>query len=182
MLARVRASFDRQQMMSTLGVEVTSVEPGKVEMSLRHDDRFTQQHGFLHAGAVASVLDSACGYAAFSMMPPDAAVLTASYTINLLAPAAGERFTDHRRGGTGGPHPGRLPRRGVRRRRQAAVRGYAGHHDGIGRPARNQRLARRPGNLCNPALPGITSIAGPTRGCRAETLSVTRSIPPVGHN
>jgi uncharacterized protein (TIGR00369 family) len=93
MLARVRASFDRQQMMSTLGVEVTSVEPGKVEMSLRHDDRFTQQHGFLHAGAVASALDSACGYAAFSMMPPDAAVLTANYTINLLAPAAGERFT-----------------------------------------------------------------------------------------
>jgi acyl-coenzyme A thioesterase PaaI-like protein len=52
MLARVRASFDRQAMMSTLGVEVISVEPGKVEMSLRHDDRFTQQHGFLHAGAV----------------------------------------------------------------------------------------------------------------------------------
>jgi uncharacterized protein (TIGR00369 family) len=62
-------------------------------MSLRHDDRFTQQHGFLHAGAVASVLDTACGFAAFSVMPPEAAVLTASYTINLLAPAAGERFT-----------------------------------------------------------------------------------------
>ena len=92
-LARVRASFDRQEMMRTLGVEVTSVELGQVEMSLRHDDRFTQQHGFLHAGAVASVLDTACGYAALSVMPPDAAVLTASYTINLLAPAAGERFT-----------------------------------------------------------------------------------------
>ena len=92
MLTRVQASFDRQGMMSTLGVEVTAVEPGKVAMSLRHDDRFTQQHGFLHAGAVASVLDTACGYAAFSVMPPDAAVLTASYTINLLAPAAGERF------------------------------------------------------------------------------------------
>jgi uncharacterized protein (TIGR00369 family) len=92
-LARVQASFDRQEMMRTLGVEVTSVGPGTVEMSLGHDDRFTQQHGFLHAGAVASVLDTACGYAAFSVMPPDAAVLTASYTINLLAPAAGERFT-----------------------------------------------------------------------------------------
>ena len=92
MLARVRASFDRQGMMSTLGVEVTSVGPGTVEMSLRHDDRFTQQHGFLHAGAVASVLDTACGYAAFSVMPPEAAVLTAAYSINLLAPAAGERF------------------------------------------------------------------------------------------
>jgi uncharacterized protein (TIGR00369 family) len=93
MLTRVRASFDRQAMMTTLGVEVIAVEPGRVEMSLRHDDRFTQQHGFLHAGAVASVLDSACGYAAFSVMPADAAVLTASYTINLLAPAAGQRFT-----------------------------------------------------------------------------------------
>jgi len=93
MLARVRASFERQGMMSTLGVEVTSVEPGKVAMSLRPDDRFTQQHGFLHAGAVAAVLDTACGFAAFSVMPPEAAVLTASYTINLLAPAAGERFT-----------------------------------------------------------------------------------------
>lgn len=92
-LARVRASFDRQGMMSTLGVEVTAVEPGRVEMSLRHDERFTQQHGFLHAGAVASVLDTACGYAAYSVMPPEAAVLTATYTINLLAPAAGEWFT-----------------------------------------------------------------------------------------
>src|ERR1700678_2941548 len=92
MLARVRSSFDRQAMMATLGVEVIAVEPGRVEMSLRHDDRFTQQHGFLHAGAVASVLDSACGYAAFSVMPADAAVLTATYTINLLAPAAGQRF------------------------------------------------------------------------------------------
>ncbi len=93
MLARVQASFDRQAMMSTLGVQVTAVEPGRVEMSLRHDERFTQQHGFLHAGAVASVLDTACGYAAYSVMPPEAAVLTATYTINLLAPAAGERFT-----------------------------------------------------------------------------------------
>jgi len=93
MLARVQDSFDRQGMMTTLGVEVTAVEPGRVEMSLRHDDRFTQQHGFLHAGAVASVLDTACGYAAFSVMPPEAAVLTATYTVNLLAPAAGERFT-----------------------------------------------------------------------------------------
>ena len=92
MLARVRASFDRQAMMTTLGVEVIAVEPGRVEMSLRHDDRFTQQHGFLHAGAVASVLDTACGYAAYSVMPPEASVLTATYTINLLAPAAGERF------------------------------------------------------------------------------------------
>jgi uncharacterized protein (TIGR00369 family) len=92
MRARVRASFARQAMMATLGAELVSVERGQVELALRHDARFTQQHGFVHAGAVAAVLDSACGYAAFSLMPPEAAVLTASYTINLLAPAVGERF------------------------------------------------------------------------------------------
>ena len=92
MRARVQASFDRQAMMATLGAELVSVEPGRVELALRHDVRFTQQHGFVHAGAVAAVLDSACGYAAFSVMPPEAAVLTVSYTINLLAPAAGDRF------------------------------------------------------------------------------------------
>ena len=92
MQAGVRASIERQGMMATLGVELIAVERGRVQLALRHDDRFTQQHGFLHAGAVASVLDTACGYAAFSVMPSDAAVLTASYTINLLAPAAGERF------------------------------------------------------------------------------------------
>ena len=93
MVARVRASLQRQGMMATLGVELISVERGRVRMTLRHDDRFTQQHGFLHAGAVASVLDSACGYAAYSVMPPEASVLTVTYTVNLLAPAAGQRFT-----------------------------------------------------------------------------------------
>ena len=92
MRARVQASFGRQAMIATLGAELVSVEPGRVELALRHDARFTQQHGFVHAGAVAAVLDSACGYAAFSVMPPEAAVLTVSFTINLLAPAAGERF------------------------------------------------------------------------------------------
>jgi uncharacterized protein (TIGR00369 family) len=93
MVARVRDSLERQGMMVTLGVELIAIERGRVEMALNHDDRFTQQHGFLHAGAVASVLDSACGYAAYSVMPPDASVLTVTYTINLLAPAAGQRFT-----------------------------------------------------------------------------------------
>ena len=92
MLARVRDSIERQGMMATLGVELIAVERGRVQLALRYDDRFSQQHGFLHAGAVASVLDTACGYAAYSVMPPEASVLTATYTINLLAPAAGERF------------------------------------------------------------------------------------------
>ena len=92
MLARIRASFGRQGMMATLGVEVIAAEPGRVEMSLRRDDRLTQQHGFLHAGAITTVLDTACGYAAYSVMPPEASVLTATFTVNLLAPAAGQRF------------------------------------------------------------------------------------------
>ena len=92
MRERVRASIARQTMMTTLGVELVAVERGRVELALRHDERFTQQHGFLHAGAVAAVLDSACGYAAYSVMPPGAQVLTATYTINLLAPASGQRF------------------------------------------------------------------------------------------
>ena len=75
MLARVRASFDRQGMMSTLGVEVTAVEPGKVEMSLRHDDRFTQQHGFVHAGIVATQRGRPAG--ARSVDPDDVARLRA---------------------------------------------------------------------------------------------------------
>ena len=93
MAARVRASIERQGMMATLGAELITIERGRVEIALRYDERFTQQHGFLHAGAVASVLDSACGYAAYSVMPPDASVLTVTYTVNLLAPAAGQRFT-----------------------------------------------------------------------------------------
>ena len=92
MVKRVRDSLDRQGLMATLGVELTAIERGRVELTLRYDDRFTQQNGFMHAGAVASVLDSACGYAAYSVMPPEADVLTVTYTINLLAPAAGQRF------------------------------------------------------------------------------------------
>ena len=92
MRRRVLASFARQPMMATLGVEAVSVDPGRVVLAMPMDARFTQQHGFLHGGTVAAVLDSACGYAAFSLMPPDAGVLAAGYTINLLSPAAGQRF------------------------------------------------------------------------------------------
>ena len=73
-------------------LELRAVDLG-VELIMDHDDKFTQQHGFLHAGAVAAVLDSACGYAAYSTMPPEASVLTVTYTVNLMAPAAGQRFT-----------------------------------------------------------------------------------------
>jgi uncharacterized protein (TIGR00369 family) len=95
--ARVQASFERQQVMATLGIALTRLEPGEVELTMPFDARYTQQHGFLHAGIVSAALDSACGYAAFSLMPADAAILTVEFKTNLLAPAKGEQFTFHAR-------------------------------------------------------------------------------------
>lgn len=89
---RVRASFARQAAMRTIGATLASVAPGEVVIELPWAQPLTQQHGFLHAGMVATALDSACGYAGFSLMPADAAVLTIEYKINLLAPAKGQRF------------------------------------------------------------------------------------------
>jgi len=89
---RVRASFARQGVMETIGAQLTSVTPGTIEIEMPYAPELTQQHGFLHAGIISTALDSACGYAAFSLMPPDAAVLTIEFKINLLAPGKGERF------------------------------------------------------------------------------------------
>ena len=89
---RTRESFARQNAMATLGATLESVEPGRVVIAMAHRDSLTQQHGFIHAGMLAAALDSACGYAAFSLMPDDAAVLTIEFKINLLAPARGPRF------------------------------------------------------------------------------------------
>ncbi|MEO8654540.1 MAG: PaaI family thioesterase [Ramlibacter sp.] len=90
--ARVRASFARQAAMTTIGATLAEIEPGRVVIELPWAQALTQQHGFLHAGMVATALDSACGYSAFSLMPLGAAVLTIEYKINLLAPAQGSRF------------------------------------------------------------------------------------------
>lgn len=87
---RVRASFGRQAFMTTLGAELTRVAPGEVDIRLPFRSDLTQQHGFLHAGVVSSIADSACGYAAFSLMPDEAGVLSVEYKINLLAPARGD--------------------------------------------------------------------------------------------
>ncbi|MCU0942574.1 MAG: PaaI family thioesterase [Hydrogenophaga sp.] len=89
---RVRASFARQAAMTTLGATLAEVQAGRVAITLPWAAHLTQQHGFLHAGMVSTALDSACGYAGFSLMPADAAVLTIEFKINLLAPARGERF------------------------------------------------------------------------------------------
>lgn len=90
--SRVRASFARQRAMVTIGAELTLVTPGTVEIEMPHSPDYTQQHGFLHAGVISMALDSACGYAAYSLMPSDAGVLTIEFKVNLLAPGKGERF------------------------------------------------------------------------------------------
>ena len=90
--ARVRDSFARQIAMATLGATLSRVAAGEVDIALPFRADLTQQHGFLHAGILATILDSACGYAAFSKMPAGAAVLSIEFKINLLSPAAGEHF------------------------------------------------------------------------------------------
>ena len=90
--ARVRASFARQRAMHTIGARIVRVEPGVVELELPFRDDLTQQHGFLHAGIVTTLVDSACGYAALSVMDKESAVLSVEYKVNLLAPAVGERM------------------------------------------------------------------------------------------
>jgi uncharacterized protein (TIGR00369 family) len=89
---RVRESFARQAAMRMLGVTMERVVPGEVELALPFRADLTQQHGFLHAGIVAAVVDSACGYAALSLMEPGVAVLSVEFKVQLLAPARGAWF------------------------------------------------------------------------------------------
>lgn len=93
---RIRDSFAKQTIMQTImqtiGAEVLAVRAGEVEIVLPFSDKVLQQHGFVHAGAVATIADSACGYAGLSVMPLDAAVLTTEFKINLLSPAKGDRL------------------------------------------------------------------------------------------
>lgn len=91
-LARIQQSFAKQGLMTTLGARLEKVEPGFVEIALVPSPAVSQQHGFVHAGAVSAIADSAAGYAALSVMPEGTGVLTAEFKINLLAPAAGDRI------------------------------------------------------------------------------------------
>ena len=91
--ARVRASFAAQQFMSTLGARLERVELGEVEIGVDFREDLTQQNGFLHAGVGASVVDSACGYAALTVMEPGRDVLSVEFKVNMLAPAKGAAFT-----------------------------------------------------------------------------------------
>ncbi len=89
---RVRASFAEQAMMATLGAELVAVHPGEVTIALPYRAALGQQHGYLHAAAITAIADSACGYAAFSLMAADREVLSVEFKVNMLAPAVGERF------------------------------------------------------------------------------------------
>ena len=90
--ARARASFARQPAMALLGAEIEKMAAGEVHLAMPFDARFTQQHGFIHAGFITTVLDTAAGIAAFTLMPEDAGVLTIELKTSLMAPARGEQF------------------------------------------------------------------------------------------
>ena len=89
---RIRESIGRQTLLSTLGVTIAGIWPGRVELDLPYRADLCQQNGFVHAGAITAVADSACGYAAASLMPADRDVLTVEFKVNLLSPARGDRF------------------------------------------------------------------------------------------
>jgi uncharacterized protein (TIGR00369 family) len=91
-MERIRLSFSKQGLMTTLGATLGAISPGAVEIILRPSPAISQQHGFVHAGAVSAIADSAGGYAALSLMAAGRGVLTTEFKINLIAPAAGERI------------------------------------------------------------------------------------------
>ena len=86
---RIRSSFGRQQAMALIGAALGVVEPGYVEIRLPFRDELTQQKGYVHGGILGMIADTACGYAAFSLMPADCSLVTVEYKINILAPARG---------------------------------------------------------------------------------------------
>ena len=90
--ARVRDSFSQQGMLTSLGAEIALLKAGEFHLTTPYDARFSQQDGFLHAGMVTTLMDSACGYAAFSLMPAASRVLSVEFKVNLLSPARGDRF------------------------------------------------------------------------------------------
>ena len=90
--ADATATFAAQPAMRTLGIALSRLEPGEVELSMAYSPAFTQQHGFVHAGIITAGLDNACGIAAFTLMPKGAGILTVEFKTNLLAPARGTQF------------------------------------------------------------------------------------------
>jgi uncharacterized protein (TIGR00369 family) len=91
-IEEIKESFARQSLMQLIGAELGVIEPGVVEINLSYRPELVQQHGYLHAGIVTTIADSACGYAAFSLMPAGTEVLSVEFKVNLLRPARGLRF------------------------------------------------------------------------------------------
>ena len=91
-VAEVTESFARQTIMALIGAELTRVEPGVIEITLPYRTDLTQQHGYVHAGIITTIADSACGYAAYTLMPPGSDVLAVEFKVNLMRPAQGETF------------------------------------------------------------------------------------------
>ena len=89
----ITESFSKQTFMGLIGAELSRVEPGLIELTLPYRAELAQQHGYLHAGIVTTIADSACGYAAYSLMPPNSEVLSVEFKVNLLRPAKGETFS-----------------------------------------------------------------------------------------
>jgi uncharacterized protein (TIGR00369 family) len=89
---RITASFAKQGAMTLIGAELTHIQQGIVEIELPYNTTLTQQHGFLHAGVIAAALDSACTYAAYTMIDPDVSILTIEFKVNLMSPGKGDRF------------------------------------------------------------------------------------------
>lgn len=89
---KVEESFDRQAIMKTIKASLLKIEPGSVSIEMTYSTDITQQHGFVHAGIVSTVVDNACGYSALSLMPEDSGILTIEFKVNLLAPAKGDHF------------------------------------------------------------------------------------------
>jgi uncharacterized protein (TIGR00369 family) len=89
---RVRKIFAEQSIMQLIGARLARIEPGAIDIEIGYQKSLTQQNGFIHAGIITTIADSACGYAAFSLMPETADVLSVEFKVNLLAPAIGEKF------------------------------------------------------------------------------------------
>ena len=89
---RIAASFKAQGLMATLGAQLASVADGEVQIELPFSTQLSQQRGYVHAGAITSIVDSACGYAALTKAPAECDVVTAEFKINFVRPALGERF------------------------------------------------------------------------------------------
>ena len=93
----VKTSFSKQGLMRHLGAKIDVIEPGHISIIMPYSDDLTQQHDYYHAGSLTSIVDSACGYAAFTLMPPNTEVLTIEFKVNFVSPAIGDRVVAHGR-------------------------------------------------------------------------------------